>query len=234
MSRYLIIYTAYNRPGKHDADGAFIPEALHAAGRLLEDGGVVDMLPLERASASARRRRVETWLLEYDHDLDAVVVFGHGTRRRLLATGHGSLRRDIDPLAAALRGALRPGGRVVLNCCLTASGEEGFADRLAQRLDALDWQTYSPLRRRVIAHTTAGHTAWNPYAEWAGEGSQGVGLPVISRLSKWWPEWVRRLREDQRFRSTWWKMSESELIGELAGDAVLPASPAAEHCKNQV
>jgi hypothetical protein len=185
----LIITQGYNSPGKSDATGAFLPEArrfrdLHG-GALLE---LVDpMTPTQRRIWTEHHIRVTA-------DLDVLAIFGHGTPTRLLATGHEM--GHVGALEDAIVEAEVEDGPVsiLLYACLTGRGRTGFADALADWLPA----------DHVWAHSTAGHTSWNPYVELSG-GPNG-GDPVFTPADgPRWKRWRERLREDQDYRLSFWR-----------------------------
>jgi hypothetical protein len=187
----LIITQGYNSPGKSDATGAFLPEArrfkaLHG-GALLE---LVDpMTPTQRRIWTEHHIRVTA-------DLDVLAVFGHGTPTMLRATGHGM--KQVGALASAIFTAESDSEPVtiLLYACLTGRGKTGFADVLADRLPA----------DHVWAHSTAGHTTWNPFVALSGgpNGGDPVFVPSDGPL---WRRWRERLREDQAYRLSFWKVA---------------------------
>lgn len=200
----LSIITGHNRAGVNpktghpwaDATGAFIPEGnafvrLHGGTRC----EIASPVPPVR-----RRKLVEDAILG-EPGLGVLAVFGHGTPRMLAATGHG-IPGGVNDLAGAIKGTCRRDDSgcvtaepisIILYACLTARGEIGFADLLA---DVLPWAS-------VWAHSTAGHSTWNPFVELAG-GPCG-GDPVFRpRDGHLWKRWRERLREDQVFRLSFW------------------------------
>lgn len=221
--RALIICTAKNRIGKHDGD-EFKREALRFSVLHKADG-----LYFRGEWPGKRRQLTETFLRkagELGGPVDVVAFFGHGGARDLYCTGHS--RRHIPALADALAACLRKDRPVyvVLYCCLTGRGF-GFADELDAALEARG------LDVRTISHTTAGHTTRNPDVEDSGEGPQCRGLDLIPRASHLWRRWVDRLRDDQDFRLSFWRLTPSQLAYEL-GDYPGPVETTLpEPVKNQ-
>jgi hypothetical protein len=155
-----------------------------------------------------RRRMTEQFLRSAPGPIDTLAIFGHGGRHRLHCTGHA--RRHIPALADALKASLNPAGAtIVLYACLTGRGW-GWADELDVALEARG------LNVDTIAHTTSGHTTWNPYAEYSGEGPRSCGVEMIPRGHPLRLEWVRRLRDDQDFRLSFWQWTQVELETRLA------------------
>lgn len=186
----LILAQGYNSPGKSDAYGAFLPEAqafaaLHAP---------AEVYYLARSIPPANRRSWSEQLIRNTPDLDVLAVFGHGTPSQLRLTGHG-MAQVVD-LSDAIGAAEVDDGPVsiLLYACLTARGRTGFADALADRLPA----------DNVWAHSTPGHTTWNPFVELSG-GPRG-GDPVFTpNDGPRWRRWRERLRKDQAYRLSFWK-----------------------------
>lgn len=198
----LAIITAYNRPGKKDATGAFVPEGrrwgmLYGAERF----EIMSPYPAIR-----RRESVENAIRAMSN-LDVLAVFGHGTQSSLIATGHGM--KHIADLAAAIRHGDRP-QTVILYACSTARGKRGFADVLAAALP----------HAHVWAHTTAGHATWNPYVELAGGPNNGDPVWTLQDGRVHWRRWYERLREDQDYRLSWWVPAHGTLTRAEALNAV--------------
>jgi hypothetical protein len=144
----------------------------------------------------ARRRALVEDAILGEFNLAVLSVFGHGTPRGLAATGHGL--DHVGALAATIAPTCPWNPKtIVLYACLAARGKIGFADRLARCLDEDNGDN-------VWAHTTAGHSTWNPFVELAGGPSGGdpVFIPGDGPL---WKRWRERLREDQVFRLSFWK-----------------------------
>lgn len=188
----LEIVTGYNSPWKHDATGAFLPEA--AAFRALHGGSRLEFVTPQTA---AKRRAATEAAIRGEPGLDVLAVFGHGTASSLIATGHTAA--TVSGLAEAIQDARDtrppspgPGLTVILYACSTASGRDGFADHLADLLPGVN----------IWAHTSAGHTTWNPNTELAG-GPNG-GDPVARPGEPLWKRWAARMHDDQAFRLSFW------------------------------
>jgi hypothetical protein len=197
----LILAQGYNKPGINprtgkpwtDATGAFLPEA--RAFKALHGGTLLELAsptpPPYRRVWSERAIRATT-------DLDVLAVFGHGTPSRLVLTGHGMAQVDdlVDAIVEAEPWDDHEPLTIVLYACLTGRGRTGFADVLADRLPA----------DHVWAHSTAGHTTWNPYVELAG-GPNGGDPVFVPKDGPRWRRWRDRLREDQAYRLSFWKVA---------------------------
>lgn len=203
----LTIVTGYNAPGKSDATGAFLPEArafqaLHGYRDVVDGAEHIGGAWLEYAAPmpAANRRSMAEKSIAATPGLEVLAVFGHGTASSLIATGH--TLRHVHDLAAAIATAARGAAStqpltVVLYACSTGYGKIGFADQLA---DALAARVASA---NVWAHSTPGHTSWNPYVELAG-GPNG-GDPIARPGDPLWKRWRERLRDDQAFRLSFWQ-----------------------------
>ncbi|MCP4642601.1 MAG: hypothetical protein GY851_19305 [bacterium] len=202
----LVLYSDTNVAGKHDASGAFAPEAeafakFHGVYR----GNVIGMC-LPRVRRSTRRARVYHALSEA-RNLRTVVFFGHGWPDGIQ---FGFLREDIPDLVDHLRVSCAPDVRVVLYACLAAENDKrdnhrgepgpatdgGFCDLLRDEMvrQGLDggW---------VDGHKTAGHTSFNPYlvrfyAEDVDDPEFGAvgGSWIVQPRSRLWRAWVNALR----------------------------------------
>ena len=191
----LTIVTGYNTPGKHDATGAFLPEAraflgLHCRtvatdGHANPEGGWLEYVSPQ---TPAKRRFLAETTIRGMPGLDILAAFGHGTARSLIVTGHKTAN------IASFADSIRTSGAktVVLYACSTALGREGFADRLADLLPGVN----------VWAHTAAGHTTWNPNTELAGGPRRGD--PIARPGDPLWKRWRERMATDQAFRLSFW------------------------------
>lgn len=220
----LAICTTKNKIGRHDGD-----EFKRECDRFckIHNG---QALYYRREFPGRRRQLCETFLRsagKLGGPVDAVAFFGHGGASQLYCTGHA--RRHIPQLAEALRSCLRLDRQVyvLLYACLTGKGF-GFADSLDVALEGRG------INVRTIAHTTAGHTTWNPSTEDSGEGPKSKGIDLIPRDSHLYQRWRQRLHDDQDFRLSFWAMTHGQLLAEL-GDAPAPKMPPLpEKVKNQV
>lgn len=216
----LAICTTHNKIGRRDGD-----EFLRECNRFTQlfDASVLHY----RDQWSGKRRRLAEQFLRSAGKLsgpaDVVAIFGHGGKRKLYCTGHAI--RHIPALADALKVCLNPqASTVVLYCCLTGKGF-GFADRLDLALEARG------INVKTVAHTTKGHVSWNPATEESGEGPKSCGVELIPRGHPLRKEWIRRLREDQDFRLSFWAMTQTQLEVELGGVAPMTLP---EDVKNQL
>ena len=213
----LVFHTSTNRKGKHDASGAFNPEA--RAFQKLHEIPDEHMLGIPHGLKPwTRRKRFENQCRAHaDGTFDAVVYFGHGTPRGLPGLGYRVGNDGHDRMASIVASVLSSSGRVVLYACLAGKGF-GFADRLAVSL------RYRDPKAEVIAHLSKGHTSWNPVCEYSGRGKGRTGLPIIGRRNALWQKWVKRLREDQAFRLSFPFMDVLEIAREL-DDTHTPPGP---------
>lgn len=200
----------YNRPGKKDATGAFIPEAR----RFLEHYGEAEGPHLidNRASKKAMRQQVYDILDSYPDDslLSCIAFFCHGYK---VGMQFGIRKKDCDELAQRL---FRIGDEhisVPLYACDAArdadrdrkddleafGGDGGFADELRDALCRA-----GAVWSNVDSHTTPGHTTRNPHVRrFEGNGSPigGIGGYYIVNRKKWsvWMAWQRLLKTDFRY-----------------------------------
>ena len=200
----LAICTTRNRVGRRDGD-EFVRECARSA--QLHDAYV----PYYKRQRPGKRRRLAEQFIRSAGSLggpvDCVAVFGHGGRSRLHCTGHA--RRHIRSLADALAVSLNPQGAVViLYTCLTGK-RWGFADQLDRALERRGCVV------RTYSHVSRGHTTFNPNVEDSGEGPRSRGVQLIPHGHTLRREWVRRLRDDQDFRLSFWKLTQAELKHEL-------------------
>jgi hypothetical protein len=213
----LVFYTSTDRKGKKDATGAFIPEA--EAFQKLWNVPEVNMRAIShQLSVNQRRFSFESLCRNsIPGEFDAVVYFGHGTTRGLPGLGYQLWNDGHDRMAEHLAIPLKRKGRVALYACLAGKGF-GFADRLAFSL------RYRAPDAEVISHLTAGHTSWNPWAEYSGRGPRHTGQDVISRKDALWSAWVERLRNDQPFR-LWFPFVDVSQIRTALGEVDVPPGP---------
>lgn len=179
----VIFVPQHNAPGKRDVTHAFLPEA---TAFLRLHGGSIHRF--DNSKTMWERRR---WCLERLEQLeraDVLAFFCHGFSNRIQAgfaeANLGALAEHVERLGIMHLG---------LFCCSTASKahlKRGFAVRLAE---ACPWVN-------VDAHTTAGHTTWNPHKLRISAGDSGplvvhqMRPPVMSRR-----DWADALK-DQEYR----------------------------------
>jgi len=121
----LVVYQSTNRAGRHDATGAFKPEALEY--KRLHSVSPKLMLPIPHGLDAVNKARKVLGALRGigDGQLDAFVYFGHGTTKSFPSMGFGlgfSGDRDVRQLAAEIA---RVGGGNIFVClyaCLTGKG----------------------------------------------------------------------------------------------------------------
>jgi hypothetical protein len=178
---------------KPDATGAFIPEAIrfqrmHGGAR----EGFDNKLDKHRC-----RLEVQS-ILSRHSELDVIAFFGHG-HRNALQSGHDMA--TVDALAGAIAKASNPRVIVYLAACSTAKeisvARGAFADALREAL------TKRGKSGHVDAHTTAGHSTWNPNVQRFDMGdafTETVGDWIVSPDDRLWRPWVRALKGDLRLR----------------------------------
>lgn len=217
----MLIYAPQsNTPGKSDATGAFIPES-QAFAKL--HGGVARTF----ANAKPMGDRRSTWLRSLD-GLDrkgnVFSLYAHGWPRGIQL---GFLVGHVDQLANTLA-VMLPGRPLVVNlaCCDCArdsdddrqddmndgiGGVGGFADILCTRLAAIG------VRNRVYAHSTTGHTTWNPWVrvfDSHDEHPQGGSWLVSPKDTRLWNRWRNALR-NTNLRHRYCFMTSAEVRSEL-------------------
>lgn len=215
----LVFAPAHNTGRKRDATGAFIPEAkkfaeMHNGRLVLVDnrrpkGEMVNSVLTEIERAGAYHDGSCCADPDHDHRLEFVAFFCHGYPHGLQ---FGFNLRNVDRLGEAIASASNPEVIVPLYACSAAStlgwlrrrglgpgGDRGFADELRDALCE-----HGATFATVDAHTTAGHTTWNPNVRrFAGDGSPVGGIGgsfIVERRTPLWRPWVRALRGDLRLR----------------------------------
>lgn len=200
----------YNTAGRHDATGAFIPEAT----RFLEYHGQSKegLTLVDNTAPSAKMRSVVLSAIDRAPDrLSCVAFFCHGTKRGiqlgfdlktvrdLASTIYAAARADVIPFTMPLYSC--DTGRDTdsdrLDDMDMIGGDGGFADTLRDELCRL-----GILPCRVDAHTTTGHTTRNPFVRrFPGivpEGGVG-GYYIVPPRSKLWSKWGKALLTGFRF-----------------------------------
>lgn len=218
----LIILGESDSPGKKDWSRAFLPEAnalsaLHTTLSKPQRVTFDNKLPFGKRAGQVLKRLAA--LAEesgnFDGDFDTVAIFCHGWGDGIQA---GFTRRNVKRLVTALKEVGLSSNfdcdpTIILYCCSTGDdpdddiksapgvdvGEGSFADVFRDEL----CKAGNP-DCRVVAHTTAGHTTYNPYAIFfEGHGSPigGVGgiMPVTPANKTLWRTWVKMLKTNFRF-----------------------------------
>ena len=210
MSPHGIVFAPkHNTHGKHDATGAFIPEAR----RFAELHGCAVYLFDNRQTMAKRRAEVEEVLRAARFDAFATPVVGffcHGWKNGIQA---GWRTPQVPALAELVAHVIDSNYLIMpLYACDAArdddgerdddltegpGGDGGFADELR---DALCVAGVTDCV--VDAHATAGHTTRNPYVRrFEGQGSpvggQG-GAWIVRPRSAMWRAWVSELRGEMR------------------------------------
>jgi hypothetical protein len=229
----LVLYSNKNSRGKHDATGAFIPEAKKFAKLHSVPKENVIGMTLVGVKKSVRMERT----LNAIHDagiqrpLDCIAFFGHGWPNGIQ---FGLTRPDIPTLCALLKRKSSKNLIVVLYACLAA--ENDVRDKKITELGpATDGGFADELRDQMVrecitqgwvdGHKTAGHTSWNPYlvrflcSSVKSElyGAVG-GAWLVEPGSDYWSKWVNRLSINTKgFRYRFPFMTEFQVKAELAG-----------------
>lgn len=210
----LVFYTSTNRKGKHDATGAFIPEALAFA--KIHEVPKVDVIaipqnipPWDRRylfRSAVRKRK------KYGETYDGIVYLGHGSKSGLPGLGMGYRVKPSgtpEAMADLLSPILEPWATVVLYTCLAGKGF-GYADDLFH-----EFGENMPCGPTLVAHLSRGHTTFNPWAEYSGEGPDGAGRDIIERDDPLWPRWRAALKADQWFRLSFPFMAHEQILAYL-------------------
>ena len=169
----------------------------------------------DMADRDFRRRAVISNIRKHKPGkINAVVFFCHGwTTGFWFGWNHFNVTELADHLNTVCT--------VVLYSCLTGGGpdvdldepgtgaEGGFADKLRDALEARG-KTGS-----IVAHTTAGHTTWNPFAirliSSGDPAKRGDTVAFVSKSSKMWQRWRDRLKMST-FRYYYPFLSHFELV----------------------
>lgn len=204
----LIFYTSTNSPGKHDATGAFIPEAKKFAKH--HKLPKTALIPIPGNIAPYKRRKLVLDEIAGNPGIERAILFCHGfpkkiqfgfntdnidtLTRALVASNGRALNRQLDVVIYACSCARRPGlgkrKRVYFPAHEVTNGS--FAHMLALSLSA-----HTSLDINVWAHFTAGHTSRNPYVIWFGR--RDTVAWYIKPFSIHWGPWIRDMRGPLRF-----------------------------------
>lgn len=223
--RVIAFAPMYDTPGRHDATGAFQPEAKRFIAHWkpkCQDASVV--LVDNHASADKMRERVVAGLRSYPPVATlGTAFFCHGYR---LGIQLGFNKKTCGQLVRAIRDATyQDAPTVTFYSCDVArdpdgdraddkepiGGDGGFCDLVRDGLCEAGkaWCT-------VDGHTTVGHTTRNPYVrrfEGHGERIGGTGgFYIVSPGSKWWSNWRKLLRGNLRFDYPYMTVAEIQAI----------------------
>ena len=226
-----IFYSSHNTHGKKDATGAFIPESKRFAKHVGAPAGSLVGVNCCKTPKTARRRIVVENMNRIYQDrgpLDTVAFFCHGWPTGIQ---FGWNNRDVGYLAEILTWNTVENPTIILYACLAADDgkknnnrnyeeigpgtDGGFADLLRDRL----WE-YGAISCRVVAHKTAGHATWNPFAvafdadgnPYGNDENPFVGGRwFISPNDPRWSIWRRKLRKNTYLRYQFPFMSNAEV-----------------------
>ncbi len=220
-----VLYSNKDSFGKHDASGAFIPEAR----AFKKVHGISDMnfVGMDCVSRGTTAKQEILWgILEEmgkPDPVDLFAFFGHGWPAGLqCGLSAGVIPRFVD----VLKRNCAPGVKVALYACLTAENEVrddgtggagpatdgGFADLLRDEMARQGltggW---------VDGHKTAGHATWNPYVvrfpcNFAGVGGEWLVKPK----STLWRAWASALKSKTGLRHRFPLLSREEIQNELS------------------
>lgn len=192
-----------NRVGLSDVTAAFLPAALEFLRHHGADSRELVRFPANTKVLGDRRRVVLDALEKQGKQLkpSTIAFFCHGYKDGIQA---GFSRPDVAHLADVLSYTLDPDAFVLLYACDTGrngdqnrtddtqpgpGGDGGFADALRDALERLG------RRVTVMAHTTEGHSVYNPHARRFAPGTGGTGGQwYIEPGSPLWGRWREALR----------------------------------------
>lgn len=237
----LVIYSSQNSGKKHDATGAFIPEAkAFAKVHSVPKRNVIGM-KFPRVKKYVRREQVYEAIetVGSSAPIDAIAFFGHGWPDGLQC---GCNRKDIPELVECMQPYCKSDVKVTLYACLAA--ENDVKDRQIKDLGpATDGGFCDVLRDEMVrhgmdagdvtGHKTHGHTRWNPY--WVRflcsavtnpeEGATG-GAWLIEPGSQLWKPWVKALKDKKGglgYRLPF--MQQVDIYAELMGAQAINMEP---------
>lgn len=203
----LAIAPAHNSPGKHDATGAFQPEAkafvrLHTGKLVLFDN--------RNGDSDRARECLDALALENGKGHACVGLFCHGFRTGLQTGVRIGPRmigpRSVKTWAEYLVNALNPDGVVALYACDAArdadadraddmvtgpAGAGGFASELTREMAALGWGGW------LDAHVTTAHTTKNPYTRrFYSDDDTEDGFWIVPPKASQHRQWQRWLKSE--------------------------------------
>lgn len=215
----LVIYSSKNVKGRHDATGAFIPEAKRFA--KVNNVPEHNMLgvPCVGMKAAKRREIVLDFLYTMrDQPVEMVAWFAHGWSQGIQ---FGFTKKHITELVNYLPSYTLQ-QKHVLYACSTASTNEktrnvkspgtdgGFADLLRDEMAFCDYSDYSG--GWVDGHLQPGHTTRNPYVFRFNTYTSDTfgGKYIVDPNSVNWRKWVKALKTDFRFKFPYMTVREIE------------------------
>jgi hypothetical protein len=207
---YLCFAPQHNTKGRHDATGAFQPEARRFIEHHGQDSSMLVLVD-NRMPDKSMREKVLSTIRQYNRSLNGIFFFCHGFKGGIQ---FGFRSKNVEELTAAMSTAFWFEDGVV--CCYscdvardadrdrydeteTIGGDGGFADLVRDGLCRAGC-----IYCHVDGHTTTGHTTKNPFVrrfEGAGSfiGGHG-GLYIVSPGKKQlFKKWRDLLKTDYRF-----------------------------------
>lgn len=205
-----------NTEGKHDATGAFIPEATHFLKHHAQPTS--RLIKIDNTKSKPEMKAAVLMALGQHKDLDGVAFFCHGFKAGIQ---FGFRVEDVPVLAKVLAASLgaapatgSESGRDIITfyACDAArdsdqdrsddleefGGDGGFADLVRDALCA-----QGRIYCHVDAHTSAAHTTINPDVRRFRGGGSAVGGPggyyLVPRKKELWSKWVAALKTSFRY-----------------------------------
>jgi len=219
----IAIAPMHNTPGRHDATGAFIPEAKRFLKYHAQPNSCLHLIDnhLSKARMYPAVRRV---IDDPPSAFSGIAFFCHGYRTGIQ---FGITTKNMTPLTDVIAGYSEEDVAVTCYCCdvardsdrhrqddlETMGGDGGFCDELRDHLCVS-----GAVMCVVDGHTTAGHTTRNPdVRRFLGAGSDegGVGGHYIVARAKrqLFKKWRQALRTNFRFQYPY--LSDSDIMGYL-------------------
>lgn len=216
----ILALNATKNTDKPDAQGAFIPQSEGFAKYRRAHGDIVESVGFDNLLPDVKRRGAFVDAIRNASKFDALVYFGHGTRRGLPSAGF--TLATIDALVDAINARAAENLIIALYACSTANtpiaggvdGDGGFADVLRDKLSTLGHKGW------IDAHTIAGHATINRYSRrfyLSGDGPGTGGTWLIAPGSPEWGAWGELLKSDRDLRFGFPFMTEGELHARLPG-----------------
>lgn len=234
-SNPLVFYTSTNSGGKHDATGAFIPEAKTFAKLYSVKSDRIFPVDCTKDNPTRRKYVFDRITPSVDGKLvDCLAFFCHGWQTGIQ---FGITMTKIQDLVFRMNNTCSKDVTVVLYACLTADNpndpndssenkdpgpgtDGGFADVLRDSLCRSGL-----VDCRIVAHKTAAHATMNPFALYFDGDGTPTGINEDSyEGGKWfvepgsvlWKKWIQKLHTGNlRFNFPF--MSQEELEATLKG-----------------